>query len=153
MPLIRTQKLNDSKDNEWEMDEFETSVKMSSYLVAFVVSNFESISQNSTKYNIRVEVSGRKEQIRNGDGKFALDEASRILDFYTDLYDVKYPLKKSTQIAIPDFNAGAMENWGLVTYREKYLLFNPNVDSIFNKKRITVVVAHELAHQWVKAKF
>ena len=53
-------------------------------------------------------------------------------------------------MAIPDFNAGAMENWGLITYREKYLLYNPLVDSIFNKKRITVVVAHELAHQWVQ---
>jgi aminopeptidase N len=50
--------------------------------------------------------------------------------------------KTKAQIAIPDFNAGAMENWGLITYREKYLLFNPLVDSIFNKKRITLVVAH-----------
>ena len=79
------------------MDEFEPSVKMSSYLVAFVVSNFESISKNSSKYNIKVEVSGRKEQIKNGDGSFALDEASRILDFYTEYFDVKYPLKKSSK--------------------------------------------------------
>ena len=60
---------------------------------------------------------------------------------------------QKAQVAIPDFNAGAMENWGLITYREKYLLFNPLVDSIFNKKRITVVVAHELAHQWVNGLF
>ena len=80
------------------MDEFETSVKMSTYLVAFVVSNFETISQVSSKHSIRVEVSGRREQMRNGDGKFALDEACRILDFYTDYFGVKYPLRKSSII-------------------------------------------------------
>ncbi len=135
--------------NEWKLDTFERSVTMSTYLVAFVVSDFESIKKNSSKYNIQVEVYAKTESIKKGHGDFALDEASRILDFYTDYFNVTYPLVKSTQIAIPDFNAGAMENWGLITYREKALLFNPGLDNIFNKEYITIVVAHELAHQWV----
>ncbi len=57
------------------------------------------------------------------------------------------------QVAIPDFNAGAMENWGLITYREKYLLYDELRDSVLDKRLITLVVAHELAHQWVKIFF
>jgi aminopeptidase N len=51
--------------------------------------------------------------------------------------------------AIPDFNAGAMENWGLVLYRERYLLYKPNRDTLNNKRLVSLVIAHELAHQWV----
>ena len=53
------------------------------------------------------------------------------------------------QIAIPDFNAGAMENWGLITYREKYLLFNPVNDTVITQNIVSSVISHELAHQWV----
>ena len=51
-------------------------------------------------------------------------------------------------IAIPNFGAGAMENWGLVTYRETALMFKPNVTSVRSQQRVTTVIAHELAHQW-----
>jgi len=94
------------KRSDWKLDTFERSVPMSTYLVAFVVSDFESIKKNSSKYNIQVEVYAKSESIKKGHGDFALDEACRILDFYTDYFNVKYPLVKSTQIAIPDFNAG-----------------------------------------------
>ena len=84
------------KSNGWELDTFENSVPMSSYLVAFVVSDFESIRKNSSKYNIKVEVYAKAESINKGHCDFALDEASRILDFYTDYFNVKYPLVKSS---------------------------------------------------------
>ena len=79
------------------MDTFERSVPMSTYLVAFVVSDFDSIRKNSSKYNIQVEVYAKAESIKKGHGDFALDEASRILDFYTDYFSVKYPLVKSSK--------------------------------------------------------
>ena len=103
------------------IDYFEKSVSMSSYLVAYVISDFKSVKKLSDKYQIEVEVAGRPEPIENGDGDFALNQAAQILDFFTDYFEVKYPLKKSTQIAIPDFNSGAMENWGLSEFMIKKL--------------------------------
>ena len=125
---------------------------MSSYLVAFVVSNFKVINMNSSKYNTLIEISAKPESIERGDGDFALKEAGLILDYFGDIFDMVYPLKKLTNIAIPDFNAGAMENFGLITYREKYLLYNPANDTLRSKYLVSLVVAHEIAHQWVKEK-
>ena len=78
------------------IDYFEKSVSMSTYLVAYVISNFKSIKMNSFEHNIEVEVAGRPEPIENGDGSYALDQAAQILDFFTDYFEVKYPLKKSS---------------------------------------------------------
>lgn len=72
----------------------------------------------------------------------------KVLKFYEDYFDIKFPLPKVDMIAIPDFSAGAMENWGLITYRETALLFSPNVSSSSSQHRVASVVAHELAHQW-----
>ena len=121
---------------------------MSTYLIAFVVSDFKTIFKNSTK-QIQVEVAARSEAIDNGEGEFAMNEALEIIDFFAEYFNTKYPLKKLTNIAVPDFNAGAMENWGLVVYRERLLLYNPNTDTISNKILVSTVVSHELAHQWV----
>ncbi len=78
---------------------------------------------------------------------FALDIAVRVIDFYEDYYGVKYPIPLSYHLALPDFSAGAMENWGLVTYREVYLLVDEN-SSAASRQQVALVVAHELAHQW-----
>lgn len=121
---------------------------MSTYLVAFVVSNFELIEKKSPKYGVDIGVAARQLAIRDGEGDFALDEAAKIIDFYSDYFNVSYPTPKSTQVAIPDFNSGAMENWGLVFYRESALLYNPKTDTVKNKQRVSLVIAHELAHQW-----
>uniref|UniRef100_A0A9L0JT02 Aminopeptidase n=1 Tax=Equus asinus TaxID=9793 RepID=A0A9L0JT02_EQUAS len=83
-----------------------------------------------------------------GHGSYALNVTGPILSFFAGHYDTPYPLDKSDQIALPDFNAGAMENWGLVTYRENSLLFDPLSSSSSNKERVVTVIAHELAHQW-----
>ena len=71
-----------------------------------------------------------------------------ILHFFEDYFKIKFPLPKQDMIAIPDFSAGAMENWGLITYRETALLYDPKVDSKSSRIYVATVVAHELAHQW-----
>ncbi|CAF0815629.1 unnamed protein product [Brachionus calyciflorus] len=143
-PLERTEPTNDPN---WVVDHFNRTVPMSTYLVAYLIAEFDSKFTTTSK-GIEVEVSGRPEAIQNGDGDFGLEEAAHILDFYADYFNVPYPLPKSTQTAIPDFNSGAMENWGLVTYRETSLLYNNKTDTIANKRRVSKVVSHELAHQW-----
>ena len=72
----------------------------------------------------------------------------KCLEYYEDYFDVKYPLPKCDQIGLDDFSAGAMENWGLVTYRSNCLLIDPENSSTATKERVAIVVAHELAHQW-----
>ncbi|CAF0929907.1 unnamed protein product, partial [Brachionus calyciflorus] len=144
MPLERSEFLS----ADYFIDIYEKSVPMSTYLVAFVISNFAKIEKKSPKYNVEVEIMARTESIQKGYGQFALDEAANMIDFFSDYFNTSYPLKKSTQIGIPDFNAGAMENWGLITYREKYLLYNPSYDSIGSKRFVSLIISHELAHQW-----
>uniref|UniRef100_A0A667XZX8 Aminopeptidase n=1 Tax=Myripristis murdjan TaxID=586833 RepID=A0A667XZX8_9TELE len=116
-------------------DHFDTTVKMSTYLVAFIVSDFLSISVYAVPEKIDQTA-------------FALDAAVKLLDFYDDYFDIPYPLPKQDLAAIPDFQSGAMENWGLTTYREAGLLFDPAKSSASDKLGITMVIAHELAHQW-----
>ncbi|NWR78066.1 ERAP1 aminopeptidase, partial [Centropus unirufus] len=81
---------------------------------------------------------------------YALDAAVKLLDFYEEYFSIPYPLPKQGKYlaAIPDFQTGAMENWGLTTYRESALLYDPKRSSASSKLWITMVIAHELAHQW-----
>uniref|UniRef100_A0A8C5VYY8 Aminopeptidase n=1 Tax=Microcebus murinus TaxID=30608 RepID=A0A8C5VYY8_MICMU len=79
---------------------------------------------------------------------YALQATLKLLDFYEKYFDINYPLSKLDLIAVPDFGSGAMENWGLITYRETSLLFDPKTSSASDKLWVTVVIAHELAHQW-----
>lgn len=80
--------------------------------------------------------------------EYALNITGSILNYYERFFGVEYPLPKMDMIALPDFNAGAMENWGLITYRENAMLHDSYKASVLNKQRIATVVAHELAHQW-----
>ncbi|XP_063689885.1 puromycin-sensitive aminopeptidase-like isoform X2 [Bolinopsis microptera] len=118
---------------------------MSTYLVAFVVGEFDYVeARDKNDVLIRVYTPvGKKEQ-----GEFALDVAVKTLPFYNDYFEIPYPLPKMDLIAIPDFAAGAMENWGLVTYRETALLVDPLNTSSGTKQWVALVVGHELAHQW-----
>nr|XP_035961212.1 endoplasmic reticulum aminopeptidase 1 isoform X3 [Halichoerus grypus] len=79
---------------------------------------------------------------------YALDTAVTLLEFYEDYFSIPYPLPKQDLAAIPDFENGAMENWGLTTYRESSLLFDIEKSSAADKLGITMIVSHELAHQW-----
>uniref|UniRef100_A0A3Q0SW09 Leucyl/cystinyl aminopeptidase n=1 Tax=Amphilophus citrinellus TaxID=61819 RepID=A0A3Q0SW09_AMPCI len=125
-------------------DEFEkTSVNMSTYLVAFIVANFTSLTKNVSGTQVSVySVPEKKEH-----SDYALDTASKLLEFYNTFFDINYPLKKLDLVAIPDFLAGAMENWGLITFRETTLLVGKN-SSFLEKQVVASVIAHELAHQW-----
>ncbi|KAH3860110.1 hypothetical protein DPMN_023003 [Dreissena polymorpha] len=78
---------------------------------------------------------------------YSLETGVKILTFFEKYFNVTYPLPKQDMIAIPDFAAGAMENWGLITYRETAMLYQPGVSSASNKQRVAVVVSHALAHQ------
>uniref|UniRef100_A0A8C5DLK1 Aminopeptidase n=1 Tax=Gouania willdenowi TaxID=441366 RepID=A0A8C5DLK1_GOUWI len=126
------------------LDEFEkTSVNMSTYLVAFIVANFTPVSTNVSDTLVSVySVPEKKEHT-----VYALEMASKLLEFYNNFFDIKYPLKKLDLIAIPDFLAGAMENWGLITFRETTLLVGQE-SSPLEKQVVASVIAHELAHQW-----
>uniref|UniRef100_A0A8C5M6W0 Aminopeptidase n=1 Tax=Leptobrachium leishanense TaxID=445787 RepID=A0A8C5M6W0_9ANUR len=134
---------------EWTETVFAKTKKMSTYLVAFIVSQFKPVGDPGNGTTTGVQIWGRKKAIEDEQqGAYALSITKPILDFFEEYYQTPYPLPKSDQVAIPDFSAGAMENWGLVTYRETALLYDPAVSSIGNKERVVTVVAHELAHQW-----
>ncbi|XP_054475304.1 aminopeptidase N-like [Anoplopoma fimbria] len=126
---------------------FEPTEKMSTYLLAFIVSDFVNIKSTQIN-NLLIRIWARRKAIEYRQGDYALNVTGPILQFYEHYYNATYPLSKSDQIALPDFNAGAMENWGLVTYRETALLFDPIMSSTGNKERITTVISHELAHMW-----
>ncbi|XP_074661085.1 glutamyl aminopeptidase-like isoform X2 [Tubulanus polymorphus] len=128
-----------------EVDHFETSEKMSTYLVAFVVCDYAHLT-TTTKSNVKVSVYTPPHLIEQG--RFALEAAAKVLDHYDEYFGIKYPLPKQDLIAIPDFAAGAMENWGLITYRMTTILWDPKQSSAHDQQYVAVVIAHELAHQW-----
>ena len=125
---------------------FKRTVKMSTYLIAFAFGEMQK-KITETKSGVKVGVFATKaHQPKELD--FALDIAKRAIEFYEDFYQTPYPLEHSWQLALPDFSAGAMENWGLVTYREAYLLLDPDNTTLDNKQLVATVITHELAHQW-----
>ncbi|KAI5105610.1 aminopeptidase N [Silurus meridionalis] len=125
---------------------FEPTRRMSTYLLAFIVSDFEAIK--TMEGDVMIRIFARKEAIDAGHGDYALNITGKILKFFERYYNSTYPLSKSDQVALPDFNAGAMENWGLITYRETALLYDSAVSSTGNKERVATVISHELAHMW-----
>ena len=127
-------------------DEFEATEKMSTYLLAFVICDFGFTTKQTPTNNISVSVIASKDKIDQT--SFALDTAVAITDYYEKYFKVGYPLPKQDLIAIPDFGAGAMENWGLITYRETSLLYKEGESSVKSQQWVAIVVAHELAHQW-----
>lgn len=125
---------------------FDRTPRMSTYLLAWVTGELHSKSAH-TKDGIEVNIWATPAQPASS-LNFALDIAVRSIEFYNDYFGVAYPLPKSDHVALPDFSSGAMENWGLVTYREVALLADPQTTSISSKHYIATVIAHELAHQW-----
>ncbi|XP_015918798.1 glutamyl aminopeptidase [Parasteatoda tepidariorum] len=124
---------------------FDKTLKMSTYLVAFVVCDFRILEKlNEDGVNVRVLVP--PDQYSHA--QYALDTAANVLHFFRDFFNISYPLNKLDMIAIPDFGPGAMENWGLVTFRMTTILYNPMETSSESKEHVATVIAHELAHQW-----
>ena len=124
---------------------FNRSPRMSTYLLAFIVGELKYISTD--KFRLPIKVWMTPEQ-KEDDGKFSLDVAAKTLAFYEKAFQAPFPLPKMDMVAIPDFSAGAMENWGLITYRVVDLLFDPKIAGASTKERVAEVVQHELAHQW-----
>lgn len=123
---------------------FHRTPRMSTYLLYMGVGEFEFLEDRLGKISIRiVTMPGKKNQAR-----FALDMTKKFLQYFEKYSGIPYPLPKLDMIALPDFASGAMENWGAVTFRELYLLFDLKMTSVAVKKRIAMIIAHELWHQW-----
>ncbi|XP_059169547.1 aminopeptidase N-like [Physella acuta] len=130
---------------EYVRDIYLPSPKMSSYLVAFVICDFSfksTVSTNGVLFRAWTTTS-TLDQI-----DYALDVGAKTLTFYEDFFGIKYPLPKQDMIGIPDFAAGAMENLGLITYRQSFLLYEQGISNENDKETVTYAVTHELAHQW-----
>jgi aminopeptidase N len=125
---------------------FQTTPKMSTYLLAFV---FGDLQHKATTTNTGVDVRVWATKAHAPEAlDFALETAKRSIEFFNEYYGVPYPLKKCDHVAIPDFSAGAMENWGLITYRERCLLADPATTSQSGREIIALVISHELSHMW-----
>ncbi|XP_061849171.1 glutamyl aminopeptidase [Colius striatus] len=141
MPVQQTVQLG----NGWTRTTFEKSVPMSTYLVCFAVHQFKWIEKTSAS-GIPLRVYAQPLQLQTAE--YAANVTKIVFDFFEQYFNLSYSLPKLDKIAIPDFGTGAMENWGLITYRETNLLYDPNESATSNKQRVASVVTHELVHQW-----
>jgi aminopeptidase N len=124
--------------------QFLTTPKMSTYLLAFLVGDFQCSSGESDGVGIRVCGTPDKVALTH----YGVGVAESVLHYYNHYFGIPYPLKKLDLIGLPDFEAGAMENFGAITYRETELLLDEKTASIDAKKNVELVIAHEMAHQW-----
>lgn len=145
--VISNTHIENIKEHEsgYKLISFARTPKMSTYLVAYIIGELEYL-ETKTKEGIVVRVfvtPGKKAQ-----AEFALETTAKMLSYYNDYFGIPYPMALLDLIAVPDFAAGAMENWGAITYRETALLIDPEHSSASAKQRVALVIAHELAHQW-----
>jgi tricorn protease interacting factor F2/3 len=139
MPIISKKKMKHKT-----LYKFAKTPIMSTYLIYLAVGEFEYIAGNTGKIKVRViTTKGNKSK-----GKYALELGTKLLSSYEKYFGIKYPLPKLDLIAIPDFAAGAMENWGAITFRETILFYDPKTSSTRTKQYIAEVISHEIAHQW-----
>lgn len=124
---------------------FETTPQMSTYLLAFAFGDMDYL-EATTMDGVLVRTYATPDNVEYT--KFSLDVAVKCLEFYNDYFDIPYPLAKCDFVALPDFASGAMENWGLITFREQALLVDDKNTSLPMKQWVAQVVAHELTHQW-----
>lgn len=144
--LSNTPASNQSTEDGKLKTVFETTPKMSTYLLAFVFGELQS-KETKTKEGVDVRIwSTKAHRLEALD--FAVDVAVRGIEFFAGYYGVPYPLTKCDHVALPDFAVGAMENWGLITYRETCLIADPATTSQSSRERIATVITHELSHQW-----
>lgn len=130
---------------------FETTPIMSTYLLAWACGEFEYIESFTEKVLVKgkpipVRIYTTKGLIE--DARLALDVAPKIVDYFSDIFGIDYPLPKLDLLAVHSFSHGAMENWGLITYRTTALLYSQEKSDPSYKQRVVYVIAHELAHQW-----
>jgi len=156
MPIVSSKLLTEpepdrpdmlQKGQSWTEVSFDVTPVMSSYLLAFAIGRFESV-QTSTKTGTLVRVLTPLGKIAEAD--FSLDLGRRCLEFYEDFFGLAYPLPKMDLVCVPDIAITAMENWGLITFGETVLLVHPTDTSLTAKHYAARIVAHEIAHQWVR---
>uniref|UniRef100_A0A1I8PGY6 glutamyl aminopeptidase n=1 Tax=Stomoxys calcitrans TaxID=35570 RepID=A0A1I8PGY6_STOCA len=131
--------------------QFAESEPMSTYLACFIVSDFaykektvRGVLEGAPDFQMRVfSTAAQVDKV-----EYALNVGVGITEFYIDYFNISYPLPKLDMAAIPDFVSGAMEHWGLVTYRETALLYDKDISASSNQQRVATVIAHELAHMW-----
>ncbi len=123
---------------------FSTSPKMSTYLVALAIGDWQCLERSVDGTPIRVCAVPEKKQY----GQFALEAAAQSVHFYNQWYGIKYPFGKLDMLAIPDYEWGGMENTASIFYRDTALLMDEKTASVFSKQGHATVVAHEIAHQW-----
>ncbi|XP_024180663.2 aminopeptidase M1 isoform X3 [Rosa chinensis] len=140
MPII-----NEKCDGDVKTVSFEESPIMSTYLVAVVVGLFDHIEDTTSD---GVKVSAYCPVGKSDKGEFALNVTVMTLDLFSKYFSTPYSLPKLDMVAVPEFSGGAMENYGLITYRETELLFDPLHSTAARKQRMAIVVSHEVAHQW-----
>jgi len=139
MPAVSKKRLGGKTRHQ-----FDTTPVMSTYLLYLGVGEFEHISGKSGRTTVRVVTTqGNKSR-----GRFSLGLGMKLLESYERYFGIKYPLPKLDLIAVPDFAAGAMENWGAITFRETILLYDSKTSSAKTKQFIAEVISHEIAHQW-----
>ncbi|XP_030759010.1 aminopeptidase N-like isoform X1 [Sitophilus oryzae] len=141
MPLERSEILP-TVEGAWYWDNYPETPEMPTYLVAFVMSDL--ISMQSSDRNIKVWA--RKEYLSQTN--YAANIAPTILRYFEDYFSIRFPLPKIDIVALPEFGFGAMENWGLITFRESNLLFDNYGSTVEDRRTIATVLSHEIAHQW-----
>ncbi|CAF1062496.1 unnamed protein product, partial [Brachionus calyciflorus] len=150
MPVKSVTKI-DAHDSgyDWIQTDFYETVEMSTYLVAFLISDFECLTTRvDLKMSANVSVNVCSRPNAKNELNLSLKASVDSLKFFESFYNIKYPLDKLDHVAIPDFSAGAMENWGLILYREARLLYDAKKTSQESEEGIVEVIAHEIAHQW-----
>jgi len=151
MPIIKEEKIT-INGKEYKDVTFDTTPIMSTYLIAYIVGELEYIETMSNPTApagakpIKVRVYTLKGE--SSQGTYSAEVTARVLEYFSEYFNIPYPLPKIDLVAIPDFEAGAMENWGLITFRTVALLFDEKRSSAASKERVCTTVAHELAHQW-----
>lgn len=149
--LSNTSVLSDEpfgRDHQLKIVKFDQTPPMSTFLVAFVVGQYDHIeTMTESGIPVRVYALGRKKNR----GTFALETAAKCLTFFENYFGIPYPLDKIDHVAVSQFLHGAMGNWGLITYRENMILESraPNSDLTYCRQNIALILSHETVHQWI----
>lgn len=145
--LSNTEVIYENVQDNLKTIKFAETPIMSTYLLAFFVGESDYTEAFATIGNKQIPVKVFTPVGESEKGVFARDLCVKVLEFFSEYFDIDYPLNKMDMIAIPDFAAGAMENWGLITYRSKYIMCDETT-SIKAKTQLAYTICHELAHQW-----
>ncbi|XP_044742416.1 aminopeptidase N-like [Chrysoperla carnea] len=141
MPFIETRQADEDSDRKITIFDT-TNVKLSTFLIAFALINYNITPKNGVRQTIYVPEFLQKYT------KFSLDHAQKSLDFMEKYTNIEYKLPKLDHLAVPEFAAGAMENWGLIAYKTSKLIYNPEKNTVVSKQDVARVISHEISHQW-----